>query len=290
MDDQASTRNCPSCGGGTGGCPSCKGGNPAFPSGAQVTLVGAVTAAFPGIAVEKQFAQLLGKKDFAGQTDRETMHSILDKRENRYLAFNMCFQFTPYGMGTSPAYVVVAEHREDIALLIDTLKRPPSASEFDVVQGRIVGTAPPAMCNAQQLPIVAFSQLYSFRVADFIKSIKRPERTPAKEFETACEEVFYRTLRVASNATGVKLGLSYALLHYQGLYQLVAEKFGENSSLTHIGVKPSQSTPNCADIGLKFVGRETQFVETYSFLVNYAGPFQYLEERLHPCYEVSIAA
>lgn len=181
----------------------------------------------------------------------------------------------------------MAEDRDDIALLVDTLKRPLSTSEFDVAEGRIVGMAPPAMCNSVQLPIVAFSQLYSFGVETFIKSIKRPEKIPAKEFETACEEVLYRTLRVASNATGVGLGLSYAALHYRGLYQLVAEKFSENSSLTHIGVSQSQANPNCADIRLKFVRRDTGFTETYCFLVNYGGPFQYLEELLHPCYEVS---
>lgn len=237
--------------------------------------------------MESEFAQLLGQKDFQGFTDRQTMYDILERRENRYLANKMCFQHTPYGLGTSPAYVLVAEEREDITLLIDTLKRPLSTSEFDVVKGRIVGIAPPAMCNAQQLPIVVFSQLFSFGVEMFIKRIPRPEETKAEQFETACEELFHRAMRVASNATGAMLGLSYAVLSYAGLYRLVAEKFSENSSLAHIGVNQARAKPDCADIRLKFVKRDTGFTETYCFLVNYAGPFQYLEELLHPCYEMS---
>jgi hypothetical protein len=250
-------------------------------------LVGNVTAAFPSKYVEKEFAQLLGQKDFKGFTDRQTMHAILEKREHRYLARRICFLHTPYGGGTSPAYVLVPEEPEDITLLVDTLKRPLSESEFDVVKGRIVGMAPPAMCNSQNLPIVAFSQLHSFRVKDFLRSIPPSAKVPAEEFETACEELFYRAMRIASNATGTMLGLSYAVLSYAGLYKLVAEKFSENSSLAHIGVNQSQTNPDCAEIRLKIVRRDTGFSETYCFLVNYGGPFQYLEELLHPCCEMS---
>lgn len=284
--------SCPTCGGGPtapgrANCPTCGGGSAAAPFGqTQATLVGIVTAAFPSLSVEKEFAQLLGQKDFKGFTDRQTIHAVLKRPENRYLARRMCFMHTPYGGGTSPAYVLVPEEPEDITLLIDTLERPLSASEFDVAKGRIVGIAPPAMCNAQQLPILAFSQLYSFRLDAFLKSIPRPENIPAAEFKTACEELFHRTIRIASNATGTTLGLSYAILSYAGLYKLVAEKFSENSSLAHIGLSQSRANPSCADIRLKFVKRDTGFAETYCFLVNYDGPFQYLEELLHPCLEM----
>jgi len=77
---------------GPGNCPSCGGGSSVTPLGpTQATLVGNVTAAFPSIYVEKQFAQLLGQKDFKGHTDRQTMYAVLERRENRYLARYMCF-------------------------------------------------------------------------------------------------------------------------------------------------------------------------------------------------------
>jgi hypothetical protein len=271
-------------------CSTCGGGTPAALSGQmQATVVGTVTAAFPSLSVEKEFAQSLGQRDFKGFTDRETMHAVLVKPENRYLARRMCFLHTPYGGGSSPAYVLLPEERDDLTVLVDTLKRSPSASEFDVAKGRIVGMAPPALCNAQQLPILAFSQLYSFRVETHIKSIPRSEKIPAKDFEKASDELFHRAMPMASNATGATLGLTYAILSYAGLYELVAEKYSENSSLAHIDVGQSQSNPERADIRLKFVKRDTGFTETYCFAVNYGGPFQYLEELLHPCYEVSIS-
>jgi hypothetical protein len=288
-----SPANCPTCGGSNpaaasrASCPTCGGGSAASSGPVQATLVGTVTVAFPSQSVEKEFAQLLGQKEFKGLTDRQTMYAVLEKRENRYLARRMCFLHTPYGAGTSPAYVLVPEEPEDIALLVDTQGRPLSANEFDVVKGRIVGIAPPAMCNAQQLPIVAFHQLYSFRAEPFIKSIPRPDRIKEDEFERACDELFHRAMRVASNATGPMLGLSYAILSYVGLYTLVADKFKENSSLARISVNQSRANPDCADIRLKFVRRDTGFTKTYCFLVNYGGPFQYLEEPVHPCYETS---
>jgi hypothetical protein len=252
-----------------------------------VTLIGQVSAAFPSVSVEKEFAHLLGQKDFKGFTDRQTMHAVLSQRQNRYLARKLCFLHTPYGAGTAPAYVLMAEAAEDLDLLIDTLKRSPGTSEFDVVKGQIVGVAPPAMCNAMQLPLVAFSQLYSFGVADFVKSIPRPPETKAKDFEAASDELFHRALRVASNATGPTLALSYALLSYAGLYSLVAQKFSENSSLANVSVAQSPVNPDLAEVRLKFVKRDNGFSESYCFAVNYAGAFQHLEEPLHPCFELS---
>jgi len=279
MEDQQMSNSATAVAPAPGGCSTCGGGSAASASAqGQVTLIGQVSAAFPSVYVEKEFAHLLGQKDFKGFTDRQTMHAVLSQRQNRYLARKLCFLHTPYGSGTAPAYVLVAEAAEDLDLLIDTLKRPPSTSEFDVVKGQIAGIAPPPMCN---------SQLYSFGLADFVKSIPRPPKTPAAGFEAACDELFHRALRIASNASGPTLALSYALLSYAGLYNLVAQKFSENSSLANVGVTQSPANPDLAEVRLKFVKRDNGFSESYCFAVNYAGPFQHLEEPLHPCFELS---
>ncbi len=299
MEEQATTQPIvsvaapPSGGSGKATCSACGGSSPPpaigrlEPGPRQATLVGTVTAAFPSLSVEKHFAQLLGQKDFKGFTDRQTLHAVLQKPENRHLARRMCFLHTPYGSGGSPAYILVPEEREDLTLLVDILNRPLNTSEFDVAYGRIVGMAPRAMCNAQELPILSFSQLYSFRLETFIKSIPRPEKIPAKDFEAACDELFHRAMRIASNATGSMLGLSYAVLSYAGLYKLVTEKYSENSSLAYIGVNQSRACAGCADIRLKFVKRDTGFAESFAFLVNVDGPFQFLEEPLQPSYDTS---
>jgi PatG Domain len=249
-----------------------------------VVSIGTITSAFPSLSVEKEFAQLLGQKDFTGFTDRQSMHSVLSQPENRYLARRMCFLLTAYGTGSTPAYVLMPELRDDLDLLIDTLKRPLSAAEFDVVKGQVIGIAPPALCNGQQLPILSFYQLYSFGLDDFQGALPRPDKMAAGDFKAACDEFFHRALRLASNASGPMLGLSYAILSYAGLYKLIAEKYQQNYSLVDIEVRTSRVTPGSADIWLKFVERQTGFSETYCFTVNHSGPFAFLEEPLHPCF------
>jgi hypothetical protein len=228
----------------TAGCPSC-GSGPApggaaaapLPAPAPVVAVGAITCVFPSLSVEKEFAQLLGQKDFKGFTDRQAMYSVLSRPENRYLARRMCFLLTPYGAGASPAYVLMPEQHDDLELLVDTLKRPLSNTEFDVVKGQVTGIAPPALCNAQQLPILSFYQLYSFGLDEFLGALPRPDKMAAAEFKAACGELFHRALRLASNASGPTLGLSYVILNYAGLYRLVAEKYQSDYSLADIDVR-----------------------------------------------------
>jgi hypothetical protein len=275
----------------TSGCPTCGSGPkpappvaPPIPAHGPVIAVGGVSCAFPSLSVEKEFAQLLGQKEFNGFTDRQTMYSVLSKPENRYLARRMCFLFTPYGTGASPAYVVIPEQQDDLDLLIDTLQRPLSSTEFDVVKGQLIGIAPPALCNAQQLPILSFYQLYSFGLDEFLGALPRPDKMTEGEFKAACDELFHRVLHLASNASGPTLGLSYAILSYAGLYKLVAEKYQQNYSLASVDVTASRLTPGSADIWLKFIERKTSFSETYCFTVNYSGPFAFLEEPLHPAF------
>ncbi len=255
----------------------------------RVTAVGTVGTLFRNLSVEKEFAQLLGRKDFKGFTDRATIHSVLSRPENRYLAREMCFTLTPYNAGPSPAYVLWPEQAEDLALLVDTLSRSPSASEFDVVKGEIRGYAPPDMCNGEQIPLLVFKQLYSITWRMFIESMPHPDDIPAEKFDAAAEEVFYRILRGASNATGPALALAFAALQYGGLYQLAARKIDDNFSLARIGVTQLPRDRDRAEIRLTFVKRDTGFNECYCFAVNYGGPFDYLEELLHPCIDVSIS-
>ena len=255
----------------------------------RVTAVGTVSAVFPSLSVEKEFAQLLGKRDFKGFTDRETMYSVLSRPENKYLAREMCFTHTPYNAGPSPAYVLWPEQVEDRTLLVDTLSRSLGASEFDIVKGTIRGYAPPSMCNGQQVPLLAVSQLYSFTLPAFIESMPHPDNIPTEVLNAAVEEVFYRILQEASNATGPALALAFAGLRYSGLYQLAAQKTNDNSSLTRIEVTQSPRNRDRADIRLRFVKRDTGFSESYCFSVNYGGGFDYLEELLHPCIDVSIS-
>jgi hypothetical protein len=277
---------CTACG---SAVPVANGQEVAFanPSDANAIVLCQINGAFPSLSAEKEFAQLLRQADFTGVTDRQTMHSVLAKPETRYLARRVCFLATPYNGGAAPAYVVVPEDPQDLTLLVDTLNRPASSSEFDVLKGTIIGIAPPSMC-AQQLPVLAFRQLYSFSTKAFLAEIPRPDKTAKASFEAAADELFHRGMQVASNATGPLRGLAYALLSYAGIYQLVAAKYSENSALVHLGVSQARDRPDRSDIHLGFVKRDTGFREDYCFAVNIGGPFEYLDEPLRPCFSVTL--
>src|SRR5438128_598328 len=49
-----------------------------------VYALGRIEARFPSLSVEKEFAQATGRGGPAGLSDRQTLHAVLSKRENRY--------------------------------------------------------------------------------------------------------------------------------------------------------------------------------------------------------------
>src|SRR5262249_20174640 len=74
---QVATPPCPTCGVVTGG------GQAALNF---VYAVGRIELRFPRLSVEKELAQATGRDETTGLTDREALHAVLSKRENRYLA------------------------------------------------------------------------------------------------------------------------------------------------------------------------------------------------------------
>lgn len=71
------------------------------------------------------------------------------------------------------------------------------------------------------------------------------------------------------------------------MYELVAEKYSQNSSLTEIGIGQQGGNSEQVQVRLKFVRRDTQFTETYRFIVNISGPFDYLDEPLQQSLDFS---
>src|ERR1700747_146420 len=62
-------------------CPTCAGAPGSQRS--YVYALGRIEPRFPSSSLEKEFAQVVGRADTKGLTDRETLHSVLSKRENR---------------------------------------------------------------------------------------------------------------------------------------------------------------------------------------------------------------
>src|SRR5262249_47552239 len=158
---------------------------------------GRVEPRFPYLSVEKEFAQATGRADTKGLTDRQALQSVLSRSENRYLARQLCWVMTIEGLET---YLLVPRDPADISLLIEALRPTPTPSDVDVVLGMKGPMAQPDMCNGLIVPIVAFEQLYSFDRDTLIKAIPRPEKTNAKEFTPAAEELFDRIMQMTDNA------------------------------------------------------------------------------------------
>ena len=144
-----------------------------------VYAIGRVEARFPNLAAEKEFAQATGRTETAGKTDQQTFHAVLSKRENRYLARQLCWVLTIQGLDT---YLLTPRDPADLDLLVEAIRPAPSPNDIDVVIGLRGPIAPPEMCNGLMVPIVAFDQIYSFDRDTLIKAIPKPEKTTAAQF------------------------------------------------------------------------------------------------------------
>lgn len=287
QDAHIDTSIAPQTGGGSCGC----GGSASLnPNGtgtvSYVYAIGRVEARFPNIAVEKEFAQATGRTDTAGKTDQQTLHAVLSKRENRYLVRQLCWVLTIQGLET---YLLQPRDPADIDLLIEAIRPAPSPYDIDVVIGLRGPIAPPEMCNGLMVPIVIFDQIYSFDRDALIKAIPKPEKTDAKKFEPAAEELFNRIMQMTDNAgaTDEHRVLNYLTMRYPAIYAKTAEQFGCDCSLTGVEVRPSplSSTRNIVDVIFSYTNRNTDFTEKFFVRCDATDEFPFLVNKLSPYYE-----
>ena len=161
-----------------------------------VYAIGRIEPRLPRLSVEKEFAQAIGRTETGKLTDRQAMHKGLSRRENRYLARQMCWVMSIEGLET---YILVPGDPVDLDLLVESVRATPSPMDLDVVIGRSGPMAPPDMCNGLLVPIVFFSNLYSFDRDALLRGIPCPPKTEAKDFAPVAEEVFDRIMQLADN-------------------------------------------------------------------------------------------
>ena len=236
--------------------------------------------------MEKEFAQATGRADTKGLTDRQALQSVLSKAENRYLARQLCWVMSIEGLET---YILVPRDPADISLLVEALRPTPSPTDLDCVIGIRGPIAPPEMCNGLLVPIVVFDQVYSFDREALIKAIPRPEKTPAKEFETAAEELFDRIMQMADNAgaTDEHRALNYLAIRYQAIYANAADAFARNASLTAVDVQPSplSGTRKVVEVIITYTNRTTDVTEKFFVRVDVTEEFPFLVTKLAPYYD-----
>jgi hypothetical protein len=270
------------------GC-GCNGGSTSESSKPPLSFVyalGQVEPRFPSLAVEKEIAQAIGRGDVKGLTDWQSLQAVLSKRENRYLARRVCWVFTIEGLDT---YLLGSRDPLDLDVLLEAIRNTPRATDVDVVVGVRGPLSPPEMCNGLILPIVFFSQVYSFDVDTLVKSIPRPEKIPQDRFGPIAEEIFGRIMQLADNtgSTDEHRALNYLAVRYPGLYATVAEEFARNTSLSAVEARPSRlsNTRKIVDVVFTFTHRETDVANKFFVRVDVTEEFPFLVTKLSPYYD-----
>lgn len=266
-------------------CPSCAAGGASMPA-TPVYAIGRVEARFRRLSLEKEVAQAIGREDTAGQTNQQALHSVLSRRENRYLARQMCWVFSVQGLET---YLLQPRDAADFDLLIDAIRPAPSPADIDVVVGMRGPIAPPDFCNGLMVPIVVFDQIYSFDRDALLKAIPLPEGMAAETFEASAGEVFDRILHVTDNsgATDEHRALNYLAMRYPGIYARTAEQFGRDFSLSGVDVLPSplSGTRRILDVIFSYTSRATDFTEKYFVRADMTEEFPFLASKMSPYYD-----
>jgi len=277
-----SPQACANCGT-TAGDAQSNGGGTGSPN--YVYAIGRIEARFPNLATEKEFTQAAGRTDTNGKTDQQTFHAVLSRRENRYLARQMCWVLGVQGLDT---YLLAPRDPMDLDLLVEAIRPAASPNDIDVVVGIRGPIAPPEMCNGLTVPIVVVDQIYSFDRTSLIKAIPKPEKLTADRFEAAAEEVFSRVMQVADNAgtAADHRALNYLAMRYPGIYSKAAEQFAQDSSLTGVEVQSSvlSGTRNIVEVIFSYTNRKSDFVEKFFARVDVTEEFPFMVTKLSPYY------
>jgi hypothetical protein len=251
-----------------------------------VYALGRIEPRFPRLEVEKEFAQVTGRANTAGLTDRQALQAVLSQRHNRYLVRKLCWVFTIEGLET---YILQPRDAVDFDLLVDALRPTPSPMDVDVVIGVRGPIAPPELCNGLMVPVVAFDQLYSFDREALVKTIPRPEKMAAKQFEAAAAELLDRILQLADNAgaSDEHRALNYLVVRYQAIYALAAEQQAKGASLTAVDVRssPLSGVRKVVDVIFSYTNRTTDVTDKLSVRLDVTGEFPFLITKLSPYYD-----
>ena len=162
-----------------------------------IYALGKIEARFPSQGVEKEFAQVAGRTPSKGKTDREMMQAVLSAPENRYLARQLCWVLTLQGLET---YLLAPRDPVDLRpadpdgarhAATERSRRRHRAARRDRA-ARDVQWAHGADCHLRP------DLLLRPRRAD--QGDSAPAEVPAKEFQSAAEELFDRIMQITDNA------------------------------------------------------------------------------------------
>jgi hypothetical protein len=271
---------------GCGDCGPLAAAEEMAPAGSSyVYALGHIEARFPRPSVEKELAQATGRAETAGRTDQQAFHDVLSRRENRYLARQLCWILTIQGLET---YILQPRDPGDLDLLI-AAAAPQATPSISTVIGLRGPVAPPELCNGLMIPIVMFDQIYTFSRDALIDAIPRPERISAEAFAPAARELFERIMQMTDNAgaTDAHRALNYLAVRYPNIYARAAEAHAGEFALTGVEVRPSalSGTRNIVEVIFAFTHRNTCFAEKSFVRVDVSEEFPFLVTRLAPYHD-----
>jgi hypothetical protein len=277
---------------GGGACATCGAAAGADPDRAAIATysyvyaLGRVESRFPRLAVEKEFAQVVGRTETAGLTDRQALHAALSQRQNRYLVRHLCWVLTIEGLET---YILSPRDPADFDLLVEAVRPAPRPTDLDIVIGMRGPIAPPELCNGLIVPIVIFNQIYSFDIDSLVQGIPKPEQMTAEQFTPAAEELFMRIQQLADNAgaTDDHRALNYLAVRYPAIYATAADRHAQNFSLTTVEVRPSRlsGVRKIVDAIFSYTHRQSAVTEKYFVRVDVTEEFPFLVTRMSPYYD-----
>ena len=251
-----------------------------------IYALGSIEPRFPSLGVEKEFAQVTGRTNTAGLTDRQVLQSILSERRSRYLIRHLCWVLTIEGLET---YVLHPRDPADLELLVEAVRPVPSPLDVDVVIGTKGPIAPPELCNGLMVPIVAFDQIYSFDRDALLQSIPKPDQISAEAFAPAAAELLDRIMQMADNAgaTDEHRALNYLAVRYPAIYAHAAEAFARTLSLSAVEVQASRlsGTRKIVNVIFSYRNRNTDVMEKFFVRVDVTEEFPFLVTKLSPYYD-----
>jgi PatG C-terminal len=251
-----------------------------------VYAIGRVEPQFPSLAIEKEFAQAVGRAETVDLTDQQAFHRVLAAPENGYLRRHLCYTLSVQGL---ESYLVLPRDPADFALLIDALDSASKPSSLHVVVGVRGPLSTPDMCNGTILPVVYFDQIYAFAADELVGALPVPETIEDERFRAAAEELFERVLQIADNAGGADehRALNYLAVRYPPIYAKCAEAHAAGASLSAIETRTSRlsGVRNIVDVLLAFTDRRTDVTEKYFVRVDVTEVFPFLVTKLSPYYD-----
>jgi hypothetical protein len=258
--------------------PSANTGHPPW-----VYAIGHVRPQFPNASLEREFAQVVSRRETEGMTDHQVLATTLSERENRYIARQLCWLFTIQGL---PTYRLFPRDAADYDLLADSLQTEEEET-VSVVIGLVGPLAPPEDCGGLTVPVVAFDQLYTFTRQALVQELPLPEDLTAQEeeqFRRTARELFDQVIDMVDNVGAIDehRAENYALVRYSEMYTQTAKAHREEKSLTAFEVRPSPLSSDIMDLILTYTQRRTGIEEKYRFSVSVEGEFPYLVRKMGP--------